>query len=103
MQSFIPIDVEQALEKITNQGATLVDIRDQHTFDAGHVPNSFHLTDGTLTKLVQETDPETPLIIMCYHGIMYGMASYLTQGLKKFTTSKAALQLGKKHKQPPNR
>ena len=85
MQSFIPIDVEQAVEKLENQGATLVDIRDQQTFDAGHVPNSFHLTDGTLTKLVQETDPETPLIIMCYHGISsQRVANYLlTQGFEE--------------------
>lgn len=85
MQSFIPIDVAQAVEKIKNQGATLVDIRDQNTFDAGHVPNSFHLTDGTLSKLVNEIAPETPLIIMCYHGISsQRVANYLlTQGFEE--------------------
>ncbi len=85
MESFIPIDVHLAYEKIQNQEAQLIDIRDQESFERGHIANTFHLTQGNLIQLLDQFDYSTPLIVMCYHGVSSRqVAQYLlSQGFEE--------------------
>ena len=80
MEHVLSIDVHGAYDKLKHQGARLIDIRDPEAFQAGHIPNSFHLTQGNLTRLLQEIEYDTPLIVMCYHGVSSrNVAAYLAQ------------------------
>lgn len=84
MSEFISIDVIQAEQKRRN-GALLVDIRDNQNFQAAHVINAFQLTDHTLLTLLNDYDYDTPILVLCYHGISSrGAAQYLVnQGFEE--------------------
>lgn len=78
------INTQQANE-LQLQGARLVDIRDRRSFELAHVQGSFHLTNETINKLLDETDLEQPVMVLCYHGISSkGAAEFLfNQGFSK--------------------
>ncbi|GAB5382400.1 MAG: thiosulfate sulfurtransferase GlpE [Aliiglaciecola sp.] len=69
MEQFEHISVDQTFELLSQDKAKLVDIRDEQTFEAGHIEGSVHLTNGTLHNFMNETDFEMPVIVCCYHGI----------------------------------
>lgn len=54
---------------LSQQKAALVDIRDEQSFAKGRIKDSVHLTNGTLQSFMNEHDPDTPVIVCCYHGI----------------------------------
>lgn len=69
MEQFAHINVPQALLKLEQSQAKVVDIRDEQSFNAGHIPHATHLTNGTLHTFMAENDFSTPVIVCCYHGI----------------------------------
>lgn len=78
MQEIAQIAPLEALKMMEERGAWLVDIRDPQSFAQAHPRGAFHLSDGSLVSLMQQTEFETPLIVMCYHGISsVGAAQYL--------------------------
>ena len=48
-------------------GTTLVDVREQNEWDAGHAPGAVHLPLGELTARVNEL-PQGRLLIVCHLG-----------------------------------
>lgn len=68
MEQFEAINVEQAYTRWKEGSAALVDIRDPQSFEAGHTPGAFHLTNATLSAFMQQNDFERPVMVMCYHG-----------------------------------
>lgn len=85
MEQFLPINVTDAKRLIKERGAILADIRDDDSYQKNHASGSIHLTNQTLVTLLEENDPLTPVIVMCYHGISsQGAAQYLLhQGLEE--------------------
>lgn len=80
MERFVTISVEDARQKLEQQLAVLVDIRDLQSFQIGHAPGAFHLTDASLGQFMQQYDVDQPIMVMCYHGISsQGAAQYLIQ------------------------
>ncbi|PHM44842.1 thiosulfate sulfurtransferase [Xenorhabdus mauleonii] len=78
MDHFQTIDPEQAYQYWLNKTAAMVDIRDPQSFRAGHATGAFHLTNETINNFLQETDFDTPVMVMCYHGhSSQGAAQYL--------------------------
>ncbi|CBJ79293.1 thiosulfate:cyanide sulfurtransferase (rhodanese) [Xenorhabdus bovienii str. Jollieti] len=78
MDRFQTINPEQAYQHWLNKTAVMVDIRDPQSFRAGHTTGAFHLTNETLNNLLQETDFDQPVMVMCYHGhSSQGAAQYL--------------------------
>ena len=69
MEQFEHISVEQTFELLSAKKAKLVDIRDEQSFDAGHIEDSVHLTNGSLHNFMNDTDFDMPVIVCCYHGI----------------------------------
>ena len=69
MDTFEHISIQQTKERMEQDGIVVVDIRDDNSFEQGHIPGAFHLTNGSLTQFVQENDFETPVVVCCYHGI----------------------------------
>ena len=80
MEQFEAINVEQAHSRWKDDSAALVDIRDPQSFEAGHTPGAFHLTNASLQTFMQQNDFDRPVMVMCYHGnSSKGAAQYLLQ------------------------
>ncbi|AFJ45344.1 thiosulfate sulfurtransferase GlpE [Shimwellia blattae DSM 4481 = NBRC 105725] len=80
MEQFECIDIEQAYQKLQHGQAVLVDIRDPQSYALGHATGAWHLTNDTLGRFIQQTDFDTPVLVMCYHGnSSKGAAQYLLQ------------------------
>ncbi|OON39348.1 thiosulfate sulfurtransferase [Izhakiella australiensis] len=82
MDQFECISVQQASEMLAQGDARLVDIRDPQSFAIAHATGAFHLTNSSLNTFIQQTEFETPLLVMCYHGVSSKSAAeyLLTQG-----------------------
>ncbi|WP_087020509.1 thiosulfate sulfurtransferase GlpE [Thaumasiovibrio subtropicus] len=85
MEQFQHIDVAGALAKQQNDGAVMVDIRDPQSFQLSHPVDAIHLTNDTLGSFMNEHDFETPVLVICYHGVSsQGAAQYLiNQGFEE--------------------
>ena len=80
MSEFQHISLVAADSLLQAGAARLVDIRDPASFRSAHAPGAFHLTNDTLVSFMQQTDFETPVLVMCYHGnSSKGAAQYLLQ------------------------
>ena len=80
MEQFAHISVQEAQQLLAQGEARLVDTRDPQSFAQAHVAESYHLTNDTLVAFTNEVDYETPIIVMCYHGVSsQGAAQYLIE------------------------
>lgn len=79
--NFKCISVEQATRMISEQELVQsVDIRDDQSFNAGHIPESFHLHGSNIEEFIAGANPEAPLLVVCYHGISsQSAAAYLAE------------------------
>ena len=76
MMSVNCISIDQAREMLRARvDVQIVDIRDPHSYGAAHIPGSTHLSEQNLEQFIKETDSDTALIVMCYHGISSQTAS----------------------------
>lgn len=58
----------------------VVDIRDEESYRQGHIAGAFHLHNSNIQDYIQEADPESPLLVCCYHGHMsQSAAAYLSE------------------------
>lgn len=69
MQQFHHISPQETKERLEKGEIKVVDIRDEKSFELGHIPNSFHLSNGSVTQFINENEFETPVVVCCYHGI----------------------------------
>ena len=55
----------------------LVDVREDHEWEAGHLPGAVHLSRGVLERDVEARfpDPETPLVLQCGGGFRSALAA----------------------------
>jgi rhodanese-related sulfurtransferase len=60
------------------EGATLLDVREQDEWDAGHAPGAVHIPLGELPQRYGEIDPDQPLYVICHSG---GRSARATQFL----------------------
>lgn len=80
MDQFAHITPQDAFDKLSQGQARLVDIRDPQSFATGHAPGAFHLTNASLVQFMNQTNFDTPVLVMCYHGVSsQGAAQYLVQ------------------------
>ncbi|MGQ8364187.1 thiosulfate sulfurtransferase GlpE [Glaciecola sp. 1036] len=69
MEQFQHISPELTKERLDKGEIKVVDIRDEQSFEVGHIPSAYHLTNGSLTNFMNENDFEVPIVVCCYHGI----------------------------------
>ncbi|WP_417659428.1 thiosulfate sulfurtransferase GlpE [Pseudidiomarina sp.] len=64
--------------------ARFVDIRDQRSFEAGHIPGSLRLTDANVQEFLANLEDNVEVVVVCYHGnSSQGAAEYLAhQGVE---------------------
>lgn len=80
MSSWKEIGVQQVKEKIEAGEAEIVDIRDQDSYEATHIPGAIHLNDETINSFLECADREKPVIVYCYHGISsQGAAAFFAE------------------------
>jgi thiosulfate sulfurtransferase len=73
------ISIEQAKHLIVNENAVVIDIRDQVSYDAGHIGIAVHVHNDNVESFIADTDPQMPLLVCCYHGNMSkGAADYFS-------------------------
>lgn len=66
--SYQCISVAEAQHILQSESATLLDIRDPHSFMTGHITDAIHLSNENVDEVVNSLDKEKPVIIYCYHG-----------------------------------
>lgn len=58
------------LHKVLNEKShTLVDVRDQASFDGAHIPDAFHLSNESIGEFMRSADLDAPVVVCCYHGV----------------------------------
>lgn len=65
---FKRIDVIEAKALLNKRDTVLVDIRDIGSYEGSHDPVSIHLTQENIQDFIVNTNPETSVLVMCYHG-----------------------------------
>ena len=68
MEQFAHISVQETKQKLSEGVVKIVDIRDDLTFEAGHIKGATQLTNGTLHSFMSDVEFDTPVIVCCYHG-----------------------------------
>jgi thiosulfate sulfurtransferase len=69
MEQFQHISPQDTKVRLDKNEIKVLDIRDDQSFESGHIPNSFHLSNGNITQFMNENDFDTPVVVCCYHGI----------------------------------
>jgi thiosulfate sulfurtransferase len=69
MELFKHISPQETKNKLDKSEIKVVDIRDVQSFELGHIPSSYHLSNNTMTQFVNDSDFKTPVVVCCYHGI----------------------------------
>ena len=64
------IDFAEAKNLIDSGSATVIDIRDPASFEAGHIAQAIHVSNDNIEEFIAQADQQHPLIVCCYHGNM---------------------------------
>ncbi|MBX5443351.1 MAG: rhodanese-like domain-containing protein [Solirubrobacteraceae bacterium] len=63
----IEVSAQRAAE-LQAEGVTLVDVREQHEWDAGRIPGARHIPLGDLSSQAGTLDPSAPVVVLCRAG-----------------------------------
>lgn len=67
MPAFSRISIQQANELI-QANATVVDVRDPQSFQAGHIQGAVLLDNNTVGSFIDNTAKDSAVVVYCYHG-----------------------------------
>ena len=62
------INAESAKTHLDKGSALFLDIRDELSFESGHIRTAQHIDNQTLPEFLTTTGKDQALIICCYHG-----------------------------------
>ena len=62
------VKVAQALE-LVRDGATLLDVRENGEWNAGHAPGAIHVPLGDIDKAARRIKQGRPVVVMCASGM----------------------------------
>ncbi|KPV39511.1 hypothetical protein AN478_10155 [Thiohalorhabdus denitrificans] len=66
------VDPAEAVRLVNQEGAQVVDVREDQEWQQGHIPNAVHVPLGQisdrLTELERYKQSETPLVMVCRSG-----------------------------------
>lgn len=68
MQQFEHISVQDTKAKLDANAIKVVDIRDEQSYEQAHIPGSYHLTNDSIQRFMEDNDFDTPVVVVCYHG-----------------------------------
>jgi len=67
------VSVEESREKVAG-GANLIDVREEHEWDAGHAKGALHLARGIIERDIVDRFPDKAAELVLYCGIGYRSA-----------------------------
>ncbi|HMT03118.1 MAG TPA: rhodanese-like domain-containing protein [Burkholderiales bacterium] len=76
------IDVDTVKQKLeNNNNFTLIDVREDHEWAQGHVPNAIHLARGIIERDIEQTIPDKnhEIILYCGGGYRSILSAYNLQ------------------------
>jgi len=81
-----PRDVHQAVTHSNGNGTAppvLVDVREQHEFEEGHIPGAIHVPRGHLESRIEGklSDKSRPVVLYCASGQRSALAAHTLQSL----------------------
>ncbi len=76
MGHFKRVSVKEASQLI-NDGATVIDIRDENTYNEGHIPGASHYDRQALFDFIDEANPDQSYVLYCYKGNSSQMAAQM--------------------------
>ncbi len=78
--AFTHISITELQALLNEKAITLVDIRDQPSYLAGHIDGALHIGNHNVEQFLVDADRERPLVVYCYHGnSSQGAADYFNQ------------------------
>jgi thiosulfate sulfurtransferase len=79
------IPPEEARRWLDSGEALFVDVRDQASFQKGHIPGALLLNEANTEDFIAQTDKSKTLVVYCYHGnaSQSAAAFLLDRGFKK--------------------
>ena len=66
--NFKRISIDEVNRMNDQQTINVIDIRDPQSFAAGHMPQAVNINNQNAADYIENTDKQTPLIVVCYHG-----------------------------------
>ncbi|MCC5908420.1 MAG: hypothetical protein JJU13_19540 [Balneolaceae bacterium] len=88
------ISTDEVFHKIqNNEDFLLVDTREEHEFNAGHLPNAIHLSKGVIERDIEKkvSDTEKEIVLYCGGGYRSALAA---DNLKKMGYSNLSSMAG---------
>lgn len=79
MEHFRRLDVVAASHALT-RGSTLLDVREEHEWAAGHAPGALHVPLRALPARLAELPPHRPVLVICRSGRRSAEAAALLAG-----------------------
>ena len=76
------IEAEQLMNE---RNVVVVDVRDEDSYEGGHITNAIHLSMAALQEYSNKGDKEKAILVYCYHGVSsQSVAQHLIeQGFKE--------------------
>jgi len=71
----IDVTTQQAADALADGSAQVVDVREQHEWDAGHIEGAAHVPLTELQARAGEIDAERPVLFQCKSGGRSTMAA----------------------------
>lgn len=68
-ETFKHLHIDELHAVLADNSHVVVDIRDPASFQAGHIPQSLHLSNENLPDFLRDADFDAPVVVCCYHGI----------------------------------
>ena len=87
------ISVEATLERLSaGEGARLIDVREDHEWEAGHAAGAEHLSKGIIERDIEKAIPDkgTELILYCGGGYRSALATEVLQRMGYYDVSSMA-------------
>ena len=68
-KNFKTLSTENFDELIKNNEVTIIDIRDQDSFNNAHIPGAISLNNDNVDEFINSTPKHETLLFYCYHGV----------------------------------
>ena len=69
LNTFENISVEKLKTFVKDDNVTILDIRDEQSFQDGHIPDAIHLSNKNIDQVIDSNNPDDNIVIYCYKGI----------------------------------
>jgi thiosulfate sulfurtransferase len=92
------IALQEAKRWLESGKALFVDVRDEASFQKGHIPGALLLREANTEDFVKQTDKKKTLVVYCYHGnsSQSAAAFLMDQGFKQVYSLTGGFNLWRK-------